>query len=279
MAIFYKYCDSRGVAILQKLELRISPPNRFNDPFEFSPRITCSDQVQYARRLLRDKNNIRALYSMLCKEGHSPGTFREYRKQAAEERPEMVKAFAAITPQAALAAQKVQLDRISSKVGLLCLSATRESILMWSHYCDSHKGFVLGFDACLEPFLQGKGLRPVKYVKQRVIFDALWRRGSTAFEMYDDELILSKNEDWKYEQEWRQIFKLSSLCRIQRDGLDEFFVSLPPKAIVSVTIGLRCAVETELKVRAALQDPRLSHVNIDRVDLHETEFAMKFIPA
>jgi len=33
----FKYCDARGVSILQDLELKITPPNEFNDPFEFRP--------------------------------------------------------------------------------------------------------------------------------------------------------------------------------------------------------------------------------------------------
>src|SRR5437667_11515658 len=42
-----------------------------------------------------------------------------------------------------------------AKWGVLCLSRRRDDILMWSHYCASHTGFVLGFDVlrCPELFV------------------------------------------------------------------------------------------------------------------------------
>jgi hypothetical protein len=42
MSIVYKYCKQQhGVDILKNLELKITPPNQFNDPFEFSPHMLC----------------------------------------------------------------------------------------------------------------------------------------------------------------------------------------------------------------------------------------------
>ncbi len=31
----FQYCDEGGALILENLELRLTPPNEFNDPFEF----------------------------------------------------------------------------------------------------------------------------------------------------------------------------------------------------------------------------------------------------
>ena len=38
-SVVYKYCDPRGVDIFTNLRLRVTPPNRFNDFFEFAPRM------------------------------------------------------------------------------------------------------------------------------------------------------------------------------------------------------------------------------------------------
>uniref|UniRef100_UPI0020CD2CC1 DUF2971 domain-containing protein n=1 Tax=Vibrio cholerae TaxID=666 RepID=UPI0020CD2CC1 len=37
-------------------------------------------------------------------------------------------------------------DIIDQSYGILCLSAKEDSLLMWSHYGNSHKGYVIEFD-------------------------------------------------------------------------------------------------------------------------------------
>ena len=43
MGTVFKFCGKYGLDILRKLELKITPPNQFNNPFEFKPRNRCSD--------------------------------------------------------------------------------------------------------------------------------------------------------------------------------------------------------------------------------------------
>ena len=40
-------------------------------------------------------------------------------------------------------------------LGVLCLSACDNSILMWSHYADEHKGFCIGFNNSLVASIEG----------------------------------------------------------------------------------------------------------------------------
>jgi hypothetical protein len=39
----------------------------------------------------------------------------------------------------------------ASDLAFLSLSKNRNNLLMWSHYCDSHRGFIVGFDST-DPF-------------------------------------------------------------------------------------------------------------------------------
>lgn len=36
MGTVYKFCGKYGLEILRTLELKVTPPNQFNDPFEFT---------------------------------------------------------------------------------------------------------------------------------------------------------------------------------------------------------------------------------------------------
>ncbi len=97
-----------------------------------------------------------------------------------------------------------------------CFSEDVNSILMWSHYADYHKGFVLGYDLreMLLPNPNGLGLFPVVYDNKR--FDA------TSYLCYclgfsmglpmrnidmmgHFKLLLYKAMEWAYELEWRLI--------------------------------------------------------------------------
>ena len=48
--VLYKYCDPRGIDILQSLRLKVTPPNQFNDPFEFMPRVETEISAAVVRR-------------------------------------------------------------------------------------------------------------------------------------------------------------------------------------------------------------------------------------
>ena len=51
----YKYCGDLGVEILEKLELKVTPPNQFNDPFEFAPHMVCTNPKRRSELMLQSK--------------------------------------------------------------------------------------------------------------------------------------------------------------------------------------------------------------------------------
>ena len=122
------------------------------------------------------------------------------------------------------------------------------------------------------------GLRPVDYVRQRAVYDATWDESDPKVKAFHDLAVFSKNDDWKYERELRQCFDLSLLSpKPLANGKPGYFLSIPPTAIVSVTLGVRCEDDLEKKVRSALSQICLSHVTFDRASLDESEFALRFV--
>jgi hypothetical protein len=278
MNTVYKYCDNHGVSVLRNLEFKITPPNQFNDPFEFTPRIICSDPHSYAKRILRNKAHIKDLYERLIRCDGFVGSFRQFREHVRSDRPEMVRIMARGVPIVVADVQKEHLDRVSERFGVLCMSKLRDSILMWGHYCDKHRGMVIGFDSSSEELRREKGLRAVSYVKERVLLDVNWKPGSTSAIRYEDELVFSKNEDWRYEQELRALFRLSKVTeRPLQDGGVGYFLPFSPTALVSVSLGAKCSAEFERTVESALRAGPFSHVKVDRAVLHDTDFALEFI--
>jgi hypothetical protein len=81
MAFAYKYCSAHGLDILTSLHLKITPPNQFNDPFEFTPHVVCSNPARRIKRFFNDKTNLTKLYSAK-KEGGFPWQFPRISKTA-----------------------------------------------------------------------------------------------------------------------------------------------------------------------------------------------------
>ena len=99
---------------------------------------------------------------------------------------------------------------------IACFSESVESILMWSHYANSHKGFALEYDfrPTLEQPIKNVGLFPVVYSKER--FDisdyiawAFLRIIGFPAKMPDISASIKnalwKSDVWAYEKEWRVI--------------------------------------------------------------------------
>lgn len=276
MGTVYKYTPQRGgVAILENLQLKITPPIEFNDPFEFTPNVICTNPRARASAIIRNKEHLRTLYTMMKEDGQFTGNFQQFKAFIAPRRAEISKVMSKGVPHGAAIVWKELLNKASLVWGVLCLSKRRDSILMWGHYCESHQGIVIGFDDSNEIFRE---LRPVKYVRERVIYDATWNETDAKVTAFEDEIAFSKNEDWSYEQELRQLFKLASLIRKSiADRPDGYFLPLNPNSILSVTLGARCPQETTRTIEKALQQPCFSHVQLEAAALHETKFAMEFL--
>jgi hypothetical protein len=160
----YKFCGNHGVNVLENLELKITPPNQFNDPFEFTPRIDYSDEAAYAKT--QEQAILEADYERQC----AIGAFKESIGRYAELHParlaEMKRQFMRNMPRGAAEAAAALLDGVSERYGILCMSGQRTSILMWGHYCDKPLGLTIGFNRTSPIFRLEKGLRPVNYVPE-----------------------------------------------------------------------------------------------------------------
>lgn len=129
------------------------------------------------------------------------------------------------------------LHKNKNRVGVICLTESKENLLMWSHYADEHKGCVLGFrvkssqeeayfnffehlatfDSCSmfqSPF---NGIfEPVNYRKQpRYRIDSFDVDYSN---FHEDQLLFEifqrKSDEWIYEKEHRSILRLAQADRV-----------------------------------------------------------------
>jgi len=108
---------------------------------------------------------------------------------------------------------------------------------MWSHYADSHRGFVIGFDD-ENLFFHQQTPRTVSPLMQ--VHYSLKRPVVPQFEDLAENLhetvFLTKSEQWSYEEELRMFAqpKSANLLRKDNRGFDLYLFDLPPEVFWSL---------------------------------------------
>jgi hypothetical protein len=278
----YKYCDTRGSDILLKLRLKITPPNRFNDPFEFAPRIQPNVARREARRLVKNRQKERAMFEKMTASGDFNGNFKTFKKFARSNREKMVQTVLAGYPDVGAHFLKNNIDIISRQFGLLCLSAVRDNILMWSHYGQGHTGLVIGLDGGHELLSSNEPrLVEVEYPEERAEIGYFAAPRSRKLHDQVKSLIRRKSPQWSYEREWRQLRFLNQ-CETEQDdsssGRVNHFLPIEPELIRQVVTGCR-APETLIREIAEIKThSRFAHVQFLQAHMHKTDFALEFEP-
>lgn len=134
------------------------------------------------------------------------------------------------------------------------LSESYDNILLWSHYCQSHTGFVLA----IEIDENDSHVQKVRYKNNLQDFDVEWFFSINEAQLEKEEesknskfvnYLLSdfaiKSEHWSYENEWR-------ICR-----MDKGYVRYMPDDVKAIYFGINCDPEIEkiiLFLSAAFND-------------------------
>lgn len=160
--IVYKYFrgNNRDWKSITKKEVWLCQAGRFNDPFDCAFLYNCRSKEIYDRA---------TEYDLAVEEG-----LKQYE-------------------------QDKESERIQKSVFIACFSEKCDSMLMWSHYGDEHRGLCAGYN--LHELIEKYSCFPVIYsdkMPQKKALDI----GNKDM-LY--ESILTKSKDWEYEAEWRII--------------------------------------------------------------------------
>ena len=131
-----------------------------------------------------------------------------------------------------------EIRRIQNEICLKSFSYAKNSNLMWSHYGDAHKGICIGYDFRKVDKNIISHLYPVQYSNTRFSNVDVQKVASHAF------LFLRKSTDWKYEKEFRLIYKSGELGNENRIVLN---------CITEITFGLRADPQQIGLVKSIIQ--------------------------
>ena len=163
---------------------------------------------------------------------------------------------------------------------LSCFSKTYDSILMWSHYADKHKGICIEFDRPEKDFYD------VNYSKKRIIFnlEEITKRylgyqlanekvdlNDKRFTKYILKPFKTKSLDWKYEKEVRCILSSNSEGVDYNEEMDIYLYKMPTN-ITKVFLG--CKIDKESNEYKELVELCSGKIEIIELSQSDTEFKL-----
>lgn len=297
----YKYATAARVDVLLSGLIRFTPAAEFNDPFEVVPHLAAflpPDQVDaYLSQFAPDVPQM--LQEAVAKEvaAHAlPPTLADLARHVALDRARGIDVLAlakAILPMAVdhlrpTFGREFQ-QKFDERYGILSLSGTPTSLLMWAHYADCHRGLVFEFDVTHSFFKRPTAAGAIGNVRQVVY--AATRPAIVAYnpsipvEAFANQLIvdllLTKGVEWQYEREWRLLYSLNDPTLYPHtvsNGLHLFPIS--PQAFTAVVLGCRASEATQSAVRAALSgSPDLAHVELRQSRPSDTRYEVAIAAA
>jgi Protein of unknown function (DUF2971) len=216
----YRAINKNSIKNFEENTIWLSNPSTFNDPYD------CALTVDF-ERLSNElvKQDLNGFLSLLVKQQVSEDIIKSIRSSDSpldvvtehflESEPErrkieLKKLIAEIGQERYRKLLEQFLALLKKSYKICSFSERNDSLLMWSHYADSHKGFCIEYDISVLPYgdHRSRFMFPVVYSPE--IFDAtsnLRYKESNNFNNLRYILsAMTKSTDWSYEKEWRLIF-------------------------------------------------------------------------
>ncbi len=264
--IVYKYIHPSRTSVLEEGLIRFTQSAALNDPFETTPDMRKLEQSFRG-------NMIRVI------------------EQAELSDLEYAIARSQVGDRVNKHLEEFRRRNSNTDYAILSLSKIPNSLLMWAHYCDSHRGFVIGFDSThaffhTREFKRFSTLEEVNYSEERPVMPAPeeWDGSQEQIEQelskYDlaELLFYTKSEDWKYEQELRMVANPQIADRHDRTGgQDVYLYRFPVECLRQVIFGIGMPRDQRLRI-AQLVRNKYEGVQLFEAALSQEKFDLDIVP-
>lgn len=257
MGLVYKYLQADDyLFVLVRQTLLFRSAAALNDVFESQP--------EYGLNLEGDAEEIK---QQIRAELPVSGDPRYHGKS--EEEINRILALSGVDVMFSLARMKRLLfhtgAEMFSPVGVLSLSESSQNLLLWSHYAEGGKGFVVGFDPEARIFrdssyLGVSGLHPVTYEERRPVLN------EPDFPTRMFSVIFQKSKEWEYEKERRCLREVP-------DGADHLILGFDKADVREIIIGPRMD-PAKAEMIYELRDLHFPHAGIKAATPNAREYCM-----
>jgi hypothetical protein len=223
--ILYKYAHSDRISdLLEFGRIRATQPKYLNDPFEVSPSFG-PEKKEMHDELLRESGN------------------------------KVSDSFVQETNEILEKTRMYYIENFNVKFGIISLSAVPTEPLMWSHYADSHKGFVVGFDSKNPYFYKSKykrRFRKVIYSDEYYILPSSKVNPNDPISLERSGLawFFTKHTKWRDEKEYRMLADLRTAdARIRKGDEEIFLFEFPFDSVKEIILGCKMTNENRNMIK------------------------------
>lgn len=316
---FYKYLSEERIDVIENSLIRFTQPSQFNDPFEAFPfyksltdeknienlskdlQINKNDIIEQVEKLVEKKykeaqnsksnlppwdfiKNIIRNYKPLQEEIEKQKPY--YEQIARNEFTSILRIDSEENRQMVLSEI---LNSINKTIGILSLTEREDNLLMWAHYSNNHKGYVIQFDdehfffdRRKEPNELRRYLKKVTYSPQRpelILFNSEITDPENTRNLFNN-IFWNKSSHWEYEQEWRMIDTLNTCDKkLFINNQEIFLFSIPKETVKSVIFGCKMNDKDRGKIISLIKsEPKYSRVQLIQASINERHYKLDFKP-
>ena len=236
----YKAFDKNGYWKDELLngKIHLSEPDMFNDPFDSLLRFDFE-------KLYNDENVNKEITEYIKRESQGENSEK-------------------ITLTMLKKAEAEAIKNSQKDIAIACFSEANDSILMWSHYSDFHKGICIEYNTSNLGTTERSKLYPVLYNTEKFDSTNDLKNHSAIIKI---NYITHKAKEWCYEKEWRVAKKVVK----DLDGKkNESFIEWG-KNISAVYIGVKC----EENIEDILEWGNQNKIKIYQMKLSNDEYKLK----
>jgi hypothetical protein len=229
--VLFQYCGRSAIDIFEKRRIKSSTPSTLNDPFEWKPSVdeeVTPEQIWNTMTKLHRKDQLPVPPSRLVvakMKNNIPSAARRHQAQFGAD--------------------------LEQRTRILCFSQRDNGILMWAHYADRHRGFVVGFRSdLLRRGYAGSEFLKVSYGMERPLVPHPYVAPPDR-----DQLITAisqKSLEWQYEEEWRLLIDIKHLRKGEDPANANLYLPVRPEAIDQVIFGSRCSNTLASRIENAI---------------------------
>ncbi len=262
----FKYFTPDKLTFFENRLVLLTPPKYLNDPWDFLPK----------GRILTDEEIVREWQKWEKENAECPGKSMpaEFAQLPPKERLRIMLASGK-SREFYEGLPDYSRECVSLKYGIVSLTEKSSCRLMWAHYATSHSGFVAEFSvtghferpeenlACCCCM----GLQTCKVKYPLAFKPSPWTRDNIFIES------MSKHPLWKYEQEWRILFRLGDKlvrrCVVIAEKTSSVRYCLPflPEHLTRVVFGMQMKPEDQQRIHIMLNHDGFKHVQKQIADI------------